>query len=125
MFEGEFKNGEKNGKLNQYFNKKLIFEGEYLYGYKRKGKEIINGNIEYEGEYFNNKKYNGKGYDENGNIIYELISGNGKVKEYANDKLIFEGEYINGKRWNGNEKEYNDEGELINIVEYINGKRKT
>ena len=28
------------------------------------------------------KKWNGKGYDENGNVIYELINGNGKVKEY-------------------------------------------
>ena len=28
-----------------------------------------------------NKKWNGKGYDENGNIIYELNNRNGKIKE--------------------------------------------
>ena len=28
------------------------------------------------------KKWNGKGYDNNGNEIYELINGNGPVKEY-------------------------------------------
>ena len=38
--------------------------------------------IEFEGEYLYDKKWNGKGYDENGNIIYQLINGNGKVKEY-------------------------------------------
>ena len=66
---------------------------------------------------------NGKGYDENGNIIYELINGNGKVKEYDiyDGKLIFEGEYLNGKR-NGKGKEY-DDGKLIFEGEYLNGKR--
>ena len=55
--------------------------------------------MEYEGEYLFDKKFNGKGYDENGNIIYELINGNGKVKEYYNSgALKFEGEYLNGKR---------------------------
>jgi len=74
---------------------------------KKKGREYINGKLEYEGEYFNNKKWKGKGYDENSNIIYELINGNGHIKEYYYDgKLIFEGEYLNGKRWNGKGKEY-------------------
>ena len=41
-----------------------------------------------------------EGYDENGNIIYELKNGKGKEYNY-NGNLIFEGEYINGKRWNG------------------------
>ena len=62
--------------------------------------------MEYEGEYLYDEKWNGKGYDKNGNIIYELINGNGKAKEYwNNDKLSFEGEYLNGKR-NGKGKEY-------------------
>ena len=34
------------------------------------------------------KKWNGKGYDEKGNIIYELNNGTGKVKEYHNKTLI-------------------------------------
>ena len=43
----------------------------------------MNKKLEYEGEFLYERKYNGKGYDNNnGNIIYELINGNGKVKEY-------------------------------------------
>ena len=72
----------------------------------------INEKLEFEGEYSHHKKWNGKGYDENGNVIYELINGNGKVKEYYyNCRLRFEGEYLNGKR-NGKGKEYDEKGEL-------------
>ena len=61
--------------------------------------------MEFEGEYLYNKKWNGKGYDKNDNIIYELKNGNGNVKEYDDGKLSFEGEYLNGKR-NGKGEEY-------------------
>ena len=75
----------------KYCGDKLIFEGTYLYDYKLKGKFYIDGKLEFEGEYLYNKKWNGKGYDSNGNILYELINGNGKVKEYYDSgKLIFE-----------------------------------
>ena len=78
--------------------------------------------MEFEGEFLFDYKWNGKGYDENGNIIYELINGNGKVKEY-NDygELDFEGEYLNGKSY-GEGKEYYI-GTLIFEGEYLNGKR--
>ena len=36
IFEGEYLNGEKNGKGKEYRNGKLIFEGEYLNGKKKK-----------------------------------------------------------------------------------------
>ena len=56
--------------------------------------------MEYDGEFRRGRIWNGKWYDESGNIIYELINGNGKGKEYfKNGKLSFEGEYINGKKW--------------------------
>ena len=75
--------------------------------------------MEYEGDYVI-KKYNGKGYDENGNIIYELKNGTGKVKEYDDfGKLEFEGEYLNGLR-TGKGKEYYI-GQLIFEGEYLNG----
>ena len=47
-FEGEYLNGERNGKGKQYFNGQLIFEGEYLNGKKNgKGKEyFLNGGLE-------------------------------------------------------------------------------
>ena len=52
---------------------------------------FIEGRLEYEGEFLFGKKYNGKGYDNNGNIIYiiyELINGTGKVKEYNYDEEL-------------------------------------
>ena len=80
--------------------------------------------MEYEGEYLYKRKWNGIGYDENSNIIYELINGNGKVKEYDDyeGKLIFEGEYLNGKR-NGKGKEYDWDGQLLFEGEYLNGEK--
>ena len=44
------------------------------------------------------KKWNGKGYGDNEEVIYELNNGNGKIKEYEYGKLLFEGEYLNGKK---------------------------
>ena len=97
-FEGEYLNGKKNGKVKEYNQKgKLIFEGEFKNNYRSKGKEFVKERLEFEGEYLFNKKWNGKGYDEEGNIIYELKNGNGKVKEYDDyGHLEFEGEYLNG-----------------------------
>ena len=80
--------------------------------------------MEFEGEYRFNNKWNGKGYDESGNVIYELINGNGRVKEYNfNGKLEFEGNYLNGNR-NGKGKEYDGNGNVKYEGEYLNGKRK-
>ena len=78
--------------------------------------------MEYEGEYLYLNKYIGKGYDANGNVIYELINGNGKVKEYFDSGgLQFEGEILNGKR-NGKGKEYSCD-RLKYEGEYLNGKK--
>ena len=141
-------NNQRHGKGEEY--NKLHFEGEYIFGHKFKGKEYINGKLEYEGEYIfkgeeyinenleyeedlspvrecrdivNEIKFNGKGYDKKGNVIYELINGNGKVKEYNNSgNLIFEGEYLYGLR-NGKGKEYDNDGKLLFEGEYLYGKR--
>ena len=71
-FEGEYKEGKKNGIAKCYSDKTglLEFEGEFLYDMKYKGKEYVKGKLEFEGEFFDNEKYNGKGYDENGNTIF-------------------------------------------------------
>ena len=50
------------------------------------------------GEFKDDRKWEGTGYDENGNIEYEIINGYGKVKEYYNGNLIYEGQYSDGKR---------------------------
>ena len=63
-FEGEFLNGEKNGKGKEYdILCGLIFEGEYLNNKKNgKGKEYQNGELIFEGEYINDKRNKGKEY---------------------------------------------------------------
>ena len=128
--ECEYLNGYKNGK-GKIFNEdgELFFEGQYEQDMKIKGREYINGKLVYEGEYiydgiYNDVKYNGKGYDENGCLKYEIIKGNGKVREYYYDgTLLFEGEYKNGRR-NGLGKEYDNEGNLEYEGEFIEGRKK-
>jgi len=66
---------EKNGKGKEYlrYSDALIFEGEYLKGRKNgKGKEYYkNGKLLFEGEYLNGKKWNGNGYNKNGNLEFQ------------------------------------------------------
>ena len=135
IYEGEYLNGKRHGKGKEFTNlnlglnknyvetkEKIIFEGEYYLGFRLRGKKYIKGLLEFKGEYLFDRKYNGKGYDENGNLVYEIKNGAGKVKEFDNNfKLLFEGEYYFGRR-NGKGKEYNC-GKLIFEGEYLNGKR--
>jgi len=122
-FEGNFFNGKKNGKGIEYDNQeRKLFEGEYFYDEKLKGKEFIKGRLEYEGTYFFGTKWNGKGDDENGNIIYELNNGTGKVRQYKDGELIFDGEYFEGKK-NGHGKKYYSNGNLKFEGEYFEGKK--
>ena len=79
-YEGEFKNGKRNGKGIEYKNGKKLFEGEYLNGEKNgKGVEYNNDIIIFEGEYLNGKIWNGKGkeYDGSGSLIFEGEIKNG------------------------------------------------
>ena len=124
IFEAEYINGIINRKGKEYNDKgEVIYEGDYLYFCRLNGKSYIHGRLEYEGEYLFHKKWNGKGYDENGNIIYELTKGNGKIIEYnMQGGLIFEGEYLNGRK-NGKIKDYNFNGILIFKGKYLNGKK--
>ena len=101
IFEGEYNNGEKNGNGKEYWN---------------------NGNIKFEGKYLNGKKWNGQGYDNQKDLIYNLKDGKGKIKIYDNNFLIFEGDYSNGEK-NGKGKEYKNY-EIIFEGEYLNGKKK-
>ena len=39
----------------------------------------------FEGEYLNGNSWNGKGYNKDGIIEFEIKNGNGKVKEYYNN----------------------------------------
>ena len=75
----------------------------------------------FEGEYINGKKWNGKGYNYDNEVVYELKDGKGLVKEYDNGPLKFIGEYKDGER-NGKGREYNYD-DLIFEGEYWKGKR--
>ena len=101
-FKGEYLNGKRHGKGKKYFLDQILkYEGEYSNGKKNgKGKKYYkNGILHFEGEYLNGKKWNGKGYDKNGNLTFEIKDGNGKGKEYyPYGNLKFEGEYINGEK---------------------------
>jgi len=70
LFKGYYLNGKRHGKGKEYLYDKLIFEGEYFNGEKNgKGKEYYEeGILIFEGEYLNGKKWNGKGYNKNGDI---------------------------------------------------------
>ena len=67
----------------------------------------MNNEIEFNGEYFEGKRWKGKGieFNENGNIE-------------------FDGEYLNGKRWNGALYEYDwEDGQLIFEGQIIDGEK--
>ena len=88
--------------------------------------------IIFEWEYLNGKRWNGKGYDKENNIVCETKNGKGNIKGYDNSEILlseyeilncerngkckiyrnkklelkFELIYFKGKLWNG--KEYNN-----------------
>ena len=70
IYEGEYKNGKKNGYGSEYYFNSLIFEGEYLNGKRNgEGKEYndLFGDVLFEGEYLNGKRIIGKN-DKNINV---------------------------------------------------------
>ena len=77
IYEGEYLNGERNGKGKKYYfmGYFIEFEGEYLNGKRNdKGKEYddFSGYLKYDCEYSDDKR-NGKGkeYERNGKLIFE------------------------------------------------------
>ena len=141
-YEGDYLNGERNGKGKEYFyNNSSIFyddtlEKNILYDEKEycelllechinirtSQKEVIensnnNNKIKFEGEYLNGKICKGKEYDINGNLIF--------VGEYLNVIKYKGKQFYNGKeeylniRWNG--KEFSFINSIIIEGEYFNG----
>ena len=124
LFEGEYLNGKRNGKgreFNRY--KDVIFEGEYLQGKRNgKGKEYKNSQLIFEGEYAYSIKIRGKEYliKERLNILKRAmeehrmkkinlrqrklleayinkIEKEKGIKKIYDELLIFEGEYLDGE----------------------------
>ena len=109
----------------------LIFEGEYLNGRKWNGnikQYDYNNDLLYEEEYYNGKRTGKRKEFYKGNLKFEgqyyNEKRNGMGKVYYNGKLIYEWEYLNDKRKRiGKGKEYYDNGKLKYEGEYLNGKR--
>ena len=121
-FEGEYKNGKKNGKGKEFYKNPEIYENEYILGEKR-GSTLI-----FEGEYLNGKR-NGKGkeYGKDGKLRFEGEYKNGKkvkgiINIYNYSTLLFRGEFSNEEK-NGKGKEYYDNGKLKFEGEFLNGKK--
>ena len=130
-YQGEMKNGRKEGKGIFYYKNGAIYKGYFKNNlYEGKGLYCFeNGDI-YEGHFKKGKK-EGKGiyYYNNGDIYkgdYKDDEQNGKGKFYFNDgdryegknkKGYFEGKgiyyYINGNRYEGNFKKDKKEGKGI------------
>ena len=101
IFDGEYINGEKNGKAIEYRTYDGYCECEYVNGEKTgKAKDYDkNGNVIFEGEYYKGKKWNGKVFDKINNKTYELKNGKGFFKEYYDSgRIKYEGGYLNGER---------------------------
>lgn len=87
-YEGDFKEGEYDGKGKEYSsvvdNKEILtYEGEFKEG-RFNGEGTLyfdNGNIKYKGE-FKNSYYSGKGtlYDEQGNVVHKGKFKNGDIE---------------------------------------------
>ena len=136
IYEGGILNGKKNGQGKEYYSyltDTLIYEGEFLNDERNgKGKEYLKEGeysktpvLFFEGEYLNGKRWNGKGYDNHGNLDFEVKDGKGREKEYNFHNFYnkaFEGEYLKGEK-NGIGKEYDHKSELIFEGEYLNGLR--
>ena len=64
------------------------------------------------------KNGTGKGYDDEGNIIYAINEGNGNMITFHNNgKISFEGNITKGEK-NGKGKEYDEDGHIIFEGEY-------
>ena len=101
IYEGEYLNGKRHGKGKEYYDSgKLRFDGEYLKGKRHgKGKEYdFLGNLIYKGKLLNDKRWDGVGYDDYKNIVYELKEGKGYIKEIYKGIIYFEGNILNGKK---------------------------
>ena len=129
IYEGEYLHGERYGKGKEYDYGKLIYEGEYLHGERNgKGKEYRypfsrkNQKLNFEGEYLNGKMWNGKIYGPKIDTFSNLKDGKGFIKEYSGDDCL----KFEGSYLNGDKhghgKEYSF-GKLFFEGEYLNGLR--
>ena len=77
-----------------------------------------NKKLKFIGEYKEDKKWNGKGYDYFGNEVSEIKEGKGRVIEYQDDGVVkFIGQYEFGER-NGEGIKLDHNGFIVYIGTY-------
>ena len=117
IYEGEYLNGERNGKGKEYkaHVDYLIYDGEYLNGKRNgKAKEYFNCFLVFEGEYLNGKKWNGKINTNIEGKTYEIKNGKGLFLDFNNNNLdYFEGYYVNGEKNGKGKYDSGFEGNMI------------
>ena len=104
LSEEEYLNGEKNGKVKEYNSE---------------------GYSEFEGEYLSGKIWNGKGYDKDHNVTYEIKNSKGYKKDFCtkNNELSYEAEYLNAGI-NGIVKKYHYLNSKLKFIgEYFDGSK--
>ena len=153
IFQGKYINHRKEGEGIEFYENeegkekmREKFHGLYSKGYKiigtgytirkqkyfflidNKGEEFFyNEKLCFKGDYFNGRRWNGIGYNYQGEEEFKIKNGSGKVKEFNYfGTLIYEGEYSNGLR-QGKGKEYSNyvlryEGEYLNGKKHGKGK---
>ena len=123
---GSLVNGIGNNVKRFNYNNDLLSESDYYNGKCINGKEYNKfGETIYEGEYKDGKRYNGIYKIKNNNKIYSYYYSNGKViNKYVelNNEILYEGEYNNNLK-QGKGKEYNKNGKILFVGEFMNGYR--
>ncbi|WP_165452705.1 stalk domain-containing protein [Paenibacillus thalictri] len=116
LYEGDFKNGLREGKGKQYKDYQLVYDGDYKKGVKEGTGKYYENSTVYEGPFVNDVR-SGKGIVTNryGSKIYEgeykNDMKNGYGKQYDDfGKLAYEGEFKSDLR-HGYGKLYNSDGE--------------
>ena len=120
IYEGYYSNGQRNGKGKEYESRNIkLIDTEPRQDYK----------IKFEGEYLKGKRWNGKGYNFKGEILYEIKEGNGNAKVIITKRydhyFLYEGEFKNGILEKNKHYEFirgpNQDIKLFE-GEYLNGK---
>ena len=127
-YDGDFSNGEKEGKGKYIYKDGKIYEGEWVKG-KKNGKGIIynkDGSILYEGDFVNDKREgNCKYIFEDGSYYIgqckdDKMTGKGKLY-LKNGELKYDGDYVNGIKEGNGKLMYDSGGYYIGQIQ--NGKR--
>ena len=111
-YEGQIKDGERNGSGKEYDDGILVYEGQFVSGlYSGNGKSYDGGQLAYEGQ-FSNGLFSGYGKRYDGNWIvydgqYEEGKRSGSGTAYSDGKRLYDGQFMDDL-YEGRGKLYQD-----------------